>query len=135
MKEIRARALTKRWSKKFSDTHRHTHTEREKVPERAKESRVAGRRLFLREEVLFDFFLFSCVFFPKRSPLCQKRQFLRKREKKNVVNDKDGTQKKSYFDDTARRRRSSWNHQRSRVLREEPGRGGSRAFARVRIYR
>jgi hypothetical protein len=82
---------------------------------------------------LFDFFLFS-LFFPKRSPFSETPIF-EKTRKKNVVNDKDGTQKKSFFDDTARRRRSSWNHQRSRVLREEPGRGGSRAFARVRIYR
>ena len=123
MKEIRARTTHEAFVEKVLG-HTHAHRQRERDGEswsaqRNRSRGVAGRRLFLREEVCLNFFFL--VFSPNVHPLCQKRQFFRKREKKNVVNDEDDTQKKSFFDDTAR------------VLREEPGRGGSRAFARVRI--
>jgi len=82
---------------------------------------------------LFEFFFYSLLScFPQTNVLhfTENANFLE--NEKKIVNVKDDTQKKSFFDDTARRRRS---YQRSRVLREEPRRGGSRAFARVRIYR
>ena len=64
MKEIRARALTKRSAAKVVLAH--THTRRERKLERAKESRVAGRRLFLRKEVCLIFFFYSLLFSPNK---------------------------------------------------------------------
>ena len=84
MKEIRARALTKRSVAK--EVLARAHTRRERKLERAKESRVAGRRLFLRKEVCLNFFLFSLVF-PKQtsSPFLRNANFLENEKKKIVV--------------------------------------------------
>jgi len=57
-KEIRARALTKRSSRKFSETH--THTQRERERESAKESRGVAPSLVFEGGGLLFFFLFFC---------------------------------------------------------------------------
>ena len=136
-----ARAHSRSVRRKSSRTHTHTEREREKVGARKGESRGVAPSLVFEGGGLIFFFLSSLFRFPQKTNVpffLRNANFLENEKKKNSVNDKDVVtqKKKSFFYDTrARRRRSSWNQQRSRVLREEPGRGGSRAFARVRIYR